>query len=83
MITAGIDAGAENVKVVILEDHRILSHSMIPQRREAVSSIASRALKEATARAGITLGEIEYMVATGIGGEYISFAHKKATESSY
>ncbi len=82
MITAGIDAGAENMKVVVLEDDRILSHSIVPQGREAVPSAARRAFTEAAEKAGIIPAQMEYIVATGIGSEYISFAHEKATESS-
>lgn len=83
MITAGIDAGTENMKVVILGDHRILAHSVISQGREPVHSVAQQALKEAAEKAGVALGEISYIVATGKGSEYISsLAQEKASESS-
>ena len=82
MITVGIDAGAENMKAVILGDHGIISYSVIPQGKDAVPSVAEGALKEAAEKAGVALSDIDYMVATGIGSEYISFVQEKATESS-
>jgi len=82
MIITGIDAGTENMKVVILADDRILSHSVFPQGRGPTVFVAERALSEAIEKAGITLGEIGYVVATGVGSEHIPFAHQRATESS-
>jgi (R)-2-hydroxyacyl-CoA dehydratese activating ATPase len=82
MITAGIDAGTENMKVVILEDQRILSYALVPQGRGAVPSVAREALEEAARLAGVPLSGIDYMVATGIGREYIAFVQEKVSEAS-
>ena len=82
MITAGVDAGAENTKVVILADDRILFYSIVPQGIESVLPVAQRAMEEAVTRAGVKLDEIGNIVATGIGSEYIPFARSQATESS-
>ena len=82
MLTAGVDAGAENTKVVILMDDRILSHSIIPQGMEGVLPVVQRAMQEALTLAGIKLDKIENIVGTGIGSEYIPFARSQATESS-
>jgi predicted CoA-substrate-specific enzyme activase len=82
VITAGIDVGAENVKTIILDDGRILSHSVASQGTEATLSVALRGLNESIEKAGITRSAIEYVVATGIGSKYISFADRQATESS-
>ena len=82
MITVGIDAGTENMKVVILGDNRILSHSIISQGREAILLSAQIALSEAIEKAGITFGEIGYVVATGMGSDKILFAHEQVTKSS-
>jgi len=82
MVTAGVDAGAENTKVVILAESRILSHSVIPQGVEGTLPVAQRAMEEALIRAGMKVEEIANIVATGIGSEYIPFARSQATESS-
>ncbi len=81
MITAGIDAGAENMKAVIMGDQGILAYSVIPQGRGAVLAVAQEALNEAAAKAGVIVSDIDSTVATGIGSEYISFA-PKASEAS-
>lgn len=82
MVTAGVDAGAENTKVVILGNERILSYAILPQGCESLLPVSRRAMEEALARAGLRLEEIRNIVATGIGSEYIPFARSQATESS-
>lgn len=82
MITAGIDVGAENLKVAVLRDGEILSHSIAPQGTEAIARLAQRALSEAIARAGLSPGDIEYLAATGVGSAYIPSANEQATEVS-
>ena len=82
MITAGIDAGAENTKVVILGESEILAYSIVPQGIAPALPVAQKALTEAAERASISPDGIQYVVSTGIGSEYVSFAHEQATESS-
>jgi (R)-2-hydroxyacyl-CoA dehydratese activating ATPase len=81
-VTAGIDAGAENVKVVIVRDGGILSHAALPQGTGTVRAVAARVLQEAAAKAGVASSEIGYVVATGIGREDIPFAQETASEAS-
>lgn len=82
MITAGIDVGAENTKIVILSDSGILSDTVVYQVRGDAQSNALRGLGKATQVADIVRSDIEYVLATGIGSKYISFADEQATESS-
>lgn len=82
MITAGIDSGAENLKVVIMRDGEIVSYSIMPLGRESVASIAERGLEEAREKGKISVSEIESVVTTGIGRDYISNNHNQASESS-
>ena len=82
MITAGIDSGAENTKAVILGEDKVLAYSIIPQGTVSSLPVAQRALAEATERARISPGEINYVISTGSGSEHIAFAHEQATESS-
>lgn len=82
MISAGIDAGAENIKVVIVEDERILSHSVIPVGRQRIREVVDAALREAIEKAGILASQIESAVGTGVGSNHISSAHEKVSEAS-
>jgi predicted CoA-substrate-specific enzyme activase len=82
VITAGIDAGAENTKAVIVIDNKVLGYSVIRQGMDATLLVAENALAEAAGRAGISTEQIEYLISTGIGGEYIWFSNEQATESA-
>lgn len=82
MVTAGVDAGAENTKVVLLEENRIIAFSIVHQGTESIPPIAQRAIEEAVDAAGINADEIENIVSTGVGSEYILSARSQATESS-
>ncbi len=82
MITAGIDVGAENVKVVLLGEKGILSHSVLAQDTGSVPGAVEEAFGEAARRAGVERQDIAAAIGTGIGAEYIPFAAEKATESS-
>lgn len=79
MITAGIDMGAQTVKVVILQDKQILSYSLILAGWNPLGS-AENALELAMAQGEVNQGDIEQIVATGIGRKIVSFANTYATE---
>ncbi len=82
MITAGIDAGTENLKVVILDEQQILSYSVVPLGRESVLSVAHAGFKETVKQAGISCSDVDYSVATGVGSNYISFVQARASEAA-
>jgi len=80
MITAGVDVGLKNIKVVILDDGKIVakgigkSEGVIrPQSIEAVWS-------EALAEAGLKESDIVKTVATGQGKYDVDFADKNVTD---
>jgi len=82
LITAGVDIGASPSKVVISKEGQILSYSIIGTGAESANS-AQRAM--AAALKGIdylSLGDIEYIIATGYGRVIAPFANETVTELS-
>jgi benzoyl-CoA reductase subunit D len=79
MISAGIDVGAETVKVVILKDGEILGSSIVRAGLDRVAS-AEEAMNEAVKKAGISRDDIEKVTATGIGRKEVPFANDQITE---
>ena len=79
MKVAGIDVGSRTVKVVILEDSKILSQSAIIAADEAAVD-AERALDEALKGPPVMSREdLEYIVVTGTGRKDVPFASKQRT----
>jgi predicted CoA-substrate-specific enzyme activase len=74
VITAGIDMGAKNVKVVILEDTKILSKGMILGGFDQKAS-AEKVFNETLQKAGLSRDNIEHVVATGAGKDLAPYAN--------
>lgn len=72
MITAGVDGGAKTVKVVILEDNRIIGRSLVLAGIDIAAAI-ERAYDEALKEAGLNRGDINKVVSTGVGKNEVSF----------
>jgi len=66
LITAGIDMGSKNVKVVILKDGQILSKGLIPSGFDQKTA-AEKIFNEVLKKAGLSYSDIDYVVATGAG----------------
>ena len=79
MITAGIDMGSKNIKVVILKDRQILSQSMALAGFEQEES-AEQVFNEALRQAQLSKGDIDCITATGVGRKIPTFAHDNVTE---
>lgn len=79
MITAGIDMGAQAVKVIIVSDGKVLAKSMTFTGFEPLES-AKKALDDAIKEAGISRDDIKAIVATGAGRKSITFADRTITE---
>ena len=79
MSTAGIDMGAQYIKVVIVEDGKILGRSITPTGFDPLEA-AQGALHEAIAQAGISRDDVKRIVATGAGRKSVSFADSNITE---
>ena len=80
-ITAGVDIGSRTGKAVILEKGRIISSAIcenILNSGEIVSILMEQALDEA----GLSRGDIKYVVATGYGRFAMPSANKVISEVS-
>jgi benzoyl-CoA reductase subunit D len=78
MITAGIDCGSKNTKVVILKENNILSTASVLSGFDQEES-AQQALDKAIEKAAIKREEIKHITATGAGMEAIFFANGNIT----
>lgn len=79
MITAGVDMGAQAVKVVILSDGKVLAHSWTYTGFEPLEA-AQKALDEAIKEAGISREDVNRIVSTGAGRKAVTFADNNITE---
>ena len=78
MITAGIDCGSKNTKVVILKENNILATASVLSGFDQEES-AQQALENAIKKAEITREDIKHITATGAGMEAIFFADDNIT----
>lgn len=81
MIVAGIDIGSRTAKAVILKDKSILSSVICDTGPESVKT-SYRVMEEALKRAGLSLEDIQYTVATGYGRVLVPFANQNISEIS-
>lgn len=81
MLSAGIDVGAENTKVAIIEGKRLLACSAVPSGWDTQASV-QHAFNEAAEKAGINQKTITSIGATGMGGKNIGFNAVYATDAT-
>ncbi|MFQ6064154.1 MAG: acyl-CoA dehydratase activase [Candidatus Bathyarchaeia archaeon] len=74
MITAGIDMGAKNIKVVILKDGKILSKGSALAGFDQRAS-AEKLFKEVLQKANLSLDDIEHTTATGAGKDVAPYTN--------
>ena len=79
MFYAGIDAGSNTIKAVILGDQGIASYRVVKTGMGGEEQ-ASLCLDEACEKAGIGREEIARVYSTGCGREYVSFAEGRKSE---
>lgn len=79
MIVGGIDVGAKNVHVVLLEDGRVIARAAVPSGFDHEES-AARGLAEALHRSGLERDQVSHLAATGAGRKALSFAEQQPTE---
>jgi predicted CoA-substrate-specific enzyme activase len=81
VITLGVDIGSLTGKGLILKDNEILAWEVIltgPDSVKTASDVTTRVLE----KAGLTLDNMEFVVATGYGRRVIPFAKKNVSEIS-
>ena len=79
MSNAGIDMGAQYVKVVIVEDRKVLGRSILPTGFDSLEA-AQKALDEAVKQAGVAREDVKHVVSTGAGRKSVTFADLNITE---
>jgi predicted CoA-substrate-specific enzyme activase len=79
MLYAGIDAGSNTIKAVILGDNGIVSTDVIKTGMGGDEQ-ALCCLEEACAKGGVGRNEIAYMYCTGYGREYLTFPQGRRSE---
>lgn len=73
MISIGIDAGARNVKAVVLKDEKIISKISVPAGFNPAIS-AEEALSKVLEKTGLVEADIQQINATGSNAEMVSHA---------
>ncbi|MFQ5924548.1 MAG: acyl-CoA dehydratase activase [Dehalococcoidia bacterium] len=76
---AGIDVGSVTTKVVITRDSELTAYHVIPSGAN-YKMAAQKAMEEVLAKAGLSLEDIAYIVATGYGAGNVEFANQQVTD---
>ncbi|MBI5018098.1 MAG: CoA activase [Deltaproteobacteria bacterium] len=79
MVTAGIDVGSKNSKVVILKDGRVAARAIGSSGFEQ-SVVVRELLQQALKEAGLERGDVAHMSATGVGRNVLEFADSSVTD---
>jgi predicted CoA-substrate-specific enzyme activase len=79
LITAGVDVGSLDTKVVILSDGRILGQKAITTGDNSAEA-AHRAMEEALGQAGLASDNIDFVISTGAGKKEVSLAQGQVSE---
>ena len=82
MYFVGIDIGSSMTKVVIIDRHEaVVVRNIVPTGAEH-SLLARRVLEETLNMAGLTMGQLSYVMATGYGRINVPFADRQMSEIS-
>ena len=79
MITAGIDIGAKTVKVVVVDDGKMLAKSLVLAGIDTAAA-TQQALDEALADAGLSKDKVDRFTATGTGRKDCAITDRQITE---
>ena len=79
MIVAGLDVGSKNVQVVVLKDGQVAGRASVASGFEQEES-ARAGLESAAQAAGVSVDDVAYVVATGVGRKAVAFAQHQVTE---
>jgi predicted CoA-substrate-specific enzyme activase len=81
MYTAGIDIGALTAKSIILEEENPIAFTVIPSGSNSKET-AQKVVEATLIKAGLSLSDVSFTVATGYGRVNVPFADKQVTEIS-
>lgn len=79
---AGIDLGSTMTKVVIVDEEERIVTSIIHHTGAEHRRLANKVMEEALDRAGLSIEDITFVMATGYGRINVPFADKQITELS-
>jgi predicted CoA-substrate-specific enzyme activase len=79
MPVLGIDVGSATAKAVIMEDHKILSHTVISTGFDVLKTV-NEVTRLACAKIALSPDDMGFTVATGYARDIVPFANKKITE---
>ncbi|MFQ6080768.1 MAG: acyl-CoA dehydratase activase [Candidatus Bathyarchaeia archaeon] len=75
----GIDVGSLATKVLVLEDTKIVSYSIVPTGADSMEAV-NKAYETAIKKASLSVNDIEYVVSTGYGRFRVPLANEQVTE---
>ncbi len=79
MVTAGIDVGSKNIKVVVVRDGQVVARA-IGTGGFAQNTLAQELLAKALQQAAIKREDVAHLAATGAGRNQIDFADSRVTD---
>ena len=79
MIVAGIDVGAKNIQIVVLRDGDVAARVAVASGFDQEEATAAGVAQAATA-AGLAVGDIDFVAATGVGRKAVPSADFLLTE---
>lgn len=79
MAFAGVDIGAQSAKAVIMNSAGVAGYAILPTGSN-VTRVSERVMKLAARAAGLSLADLEKVVATGYGRIAAAFANASVTE---
>ena len=77
---AGVDLGSTMTKIVIIDEKQSVVTSTVKHTGAEHRRLANQVMQEVLNKAGISLNDIEYIVATGYGRINVPFADRHFTE---
>jgi len=75
-ITAGIDLGSKNIKVIILKDGQILVKGLVPSGFDPKAA-AEKVFNDALRKVGLSRDDVNHIVATGAGKDVAPYANSE------
>ena len=77
---AGVDLGSTMTKIVIINENNLILASIIRHTGAEHRHLANQVMKEALKITGISINDLDYIVATGYGRINVPFADRHFTE---
>jgi benzoyl-CoA reductase subunit D len=81
MVSVGIDIGSQYAKVVVLRDGDIVAVHLVDLGTDAIESVGYNSFMAAIEKANIPKDDVDCITATGVGGEFITFADNHVSET--